>query len=100
MDRLKKVFNGDERLVITYWVWGLIGGFVYGFSVGFVLGLLGFTEPLLISILTLPFLLFIWVSIWRSSGKYQGPTIWAILAKIAVVLGVIGFIYQLANPVV
>lgn len=26
---------------------------------------------------------------WRASNKYQGPKIWAVLAKIAVVLGVI-----------
>jgi len=32
---------------------------------------------------------FVLVGIWNAANKYQGPTIWAVLAKIAVVLGAI-----------
>lgn len=31
----------------------------------------------------------IYLAIWRSAGHYKGPPIWAILAKAAVVVGVL-----------
>lgn len=98
MDRLKKVFNGDERLVITYWVWGFLGSIVVLILTWVVLFLIGFFNPVGFAILQLPWYIFIWVSIWRSAGNYQGPRFWAILAKVIVVLGIIGSIYNFINP--
>lgn len=98
MDRFKKVFNGDERLVITFWVWGFIGGIVYSILIGIILFVLGFFGPLAFTIIQLPWYIFIWVSIWRSAGNYQGPGFWAIIAKVLVVLGILGSIYNFMNP--
>ena len=98
MDSFKKVFNGDERLVITYWVWGFIGSIVYGIVTWIILYLLGFFGPLALTIVQLPWYIFIWIAIWRSAGNYKGPGFWAILAKIMVVLGILGSIYNIFNP--
>lgn len=98
MDRLKKVFNGDERLVITYWLWGFLGSIVVIIFTWVVLFLIGFFNPLAQAIIQLPWYIFIWVSIWRSAGNYKGPGFWAILAKVMVVVGIIGSIYNFINP--
>lgn len=98
MDRFKKVFNGDERLVITYWVWGFLGSIVVIILTWAVLFLIGFFNPLGQTILQLPWYIFIWISIWRSAGNYKGKIVWAILAKVMVVVGVLGSIYNVMNP--
>ena len=98
MDIFKKVFNGDERLVITFWVWGFVGSIVYGFTLGLVLVILGMASTLIISLLQLPWFAFIWISIWRSAGKYKGPQHWALIAKILVGLGVVYWVYGLIFP--
>ena len=90
MDMIKKVFNGDERLVITFWVWGFIVSWIYYFAVGFILGALGIDNALIIAVVQLIWLVFIALAVWRSSDKYTGASIWAILAKIWVVLSVLG----------
>lgn len=89
MDIFKKVFNGDERLVITFWVWGFLGSIVYNAIVWFAFGFAGL---MVVGLLRLLYGVFIWVSIWRSSDKYKGPSHWALIAKILVILGVIGTI--------
>lgn len=98
MDKFKKVFNGNERLVITYWVWGFVGSIVVVILTWVLLLLSGFFNPVALTILQLPWYIFIWVSIWRSAGNYQGPGYWAIIAKVMVVLGILGSIYNLFNP--
>ena len=37
----------------------------------------------------IPFQIYTFEAIWRSSDRYKGPKFWAILAKIAIVLGVL-----------
>lgn len=96
MDIFKKVFNGDERLVITFWVWGFIGSLIVSLAIFFIFGFLG---PLLTGLLGLPYSIFIWISIWRSSDKYKGPSHWALISKGLVILGVIFTIYGFFNPV-
>ena len=41
------------------------------------------------TVLLLPWVIFTSIGIWRSSDNYRGPKFWAILAKIAVVIGLI-----------
>lgn len=95
MDMLKKVWEGNERLVLTFWLWGVVGGFIVRFVVFLLLG----SMPVLAGIIVLPYQVFIWVGVWRSSDNYKGANIWALLAKILVVLGVLGTVYSFFNPV-
>lgn len=93
MDKFKAMMNGQERLVITYWVWGVIGTFVISFVLGFLAGMFGFSL-LIVYGLTLVYWIPVALGIWRSSDAYQGNKIWAILAKVAIVLGALSWVYQ------
>jgi gas vesicle protein len=85
-----KLVNGDYGLAKTYWLYGgLVGGIAGGIvslipelvqSIGlfFILMLCGTAYHITIAIGT-----------WRAASKYQGSKIWAVLAKISVVIGLI-----------
>ena len=96
MNAFKSMMAGNERLVITYWVWGVIGTFVVSFALGFIFALLGL--PLIVAqLVTLGYWAPVAMGIWKSSDNYKGNSLWAILAKVAVVLGLISQLYMLAN---
>ncbi|MHA1543668.1 MAG: hypothetical protein ACTSU8_00855, partial [Alphaproteobacteria bacterium] len=93
MDKFKSMMAGNERLVITYWIWGVIGTTVVSFALGFIGGLLGL--PLMAApLLTLVYWVPVAIGIWKSSDNYKGNSLWAILAKVAVVLGLISQLYM------
>jgi len=97
---LVRLFKGDVPLVITYWVFGfLIGGL-------FARGILAVLEanfaslamkeggaPLIQSFywLVIGYSAFILIAIWRSAGKFQGNSAWAILARAIVIINAISF---------
>ncbi len=101
---LRRLCRGDVPLVITYWVWGVLVGGV-GFT---VLNAIVEVNYLRIStmaygtigivafyILGMAFAVFLWVAIWRSAGKYEGEG-WGAVARVAVVLGVLMGLGQVA----
>lgn len=94
MDKFKSVIAGKERLVVTYWLWGVVGTIAVSFVAGLLVGLLGL--PVVIGILiTLAYWIPVAFGIWRSSDNYKGNPVWAILAKVAVVLGALSVVYQI-----
>jgi hypothetical protein len=91
-----RLFKGDISLPVTYWVFGvLIGG--VGFWIVLEVIELNYATIATSSSgiwLTQGFYwfiiacsLYILIAIWRSAGKYSGKAVWAILARVAVVLG-------------
>ncbi len=84
-----KLANGDYGLPITYWVFGVL------VQIAFVIfmGLANVFLQLKVSTMTLVYLLntiyFILQALgtWRAANIYSGNKIWAILAKMAVVIG-------------
>ena len=83
-----KFFDGELSLPHSYWLVGV----VYSIGIGIVSAafLLLFSLPdKSLSVLILPWIIFIAIGIWRSSDNYKGPKFWAILAKIAVVISVV-----------
>lgn len=85
---LKTLWSGEAPLVITYWLFGVVGGLViYGISTE----LISATSSKLAKFLILEFIVayqvFVTVSTWRASKKYKGKRGYAVLAKIAVFLG-------------
>ena len=81
-------YDGRLSLPHSYWIFGL----AYSILVGVILGILTISFGLpdkAINVLALPWVIFISIGVWRSSDIYKGPKFWAILAKIAVVLGLI-----------
>jgi hypothetical protein len=81
-----KLANGDFGLAKTYWLYGVLVGFVTnilimaisstGILVVVFLALVAYSVPL-------------YLGVWRAANKYEGRKLWSILAKIATVLGVI-----------
>ena len=97
---LKALWKGDIPLSITYWVFGFLLGSIFK-VVSYVIEHNLMTMILKIPEQSLEYLLFTYnawlvvysifisVAIWRSATKYKGSTIWAILAKVLVVLGIL-----------
>ena len=83
-----RFWNGKLSLPMSYWGVGVGLGIAFGFIVGIFTVLMGMSEDAMWGFL-IPFQIYTVVGIWRSSDKYKGPKFWAILAKIAVVLGII-----------
>lgn len=102
MDLIRDLWRGDVPLVKTYWLFGVLPGIFFNFAFAYieyqssvfptVLGLI-FVLGLVVFVFT--YSVFISLAIWRSANKYQGLQRYAILAKVAVILGVMGLIKAL-----
>ena len=91
MNFIKKFWNGDVRLVISYWVVGGLLSIPAAF-VGVFLSTLLFQTFDDHKIFYAGWMIFTSVGIWRSADKYwrnpknQGKKGWAIAAKISMVI--------------
>jgi len=81
-----KLANGDFGLAKTYWLYGVLVGFIVNIAIKPItsIGLL-----VIIMLAYTAYEILVFMGTWRAANKYQGSKIWAALAKIAVVLGVI-----------
>ena len=81
----RKLRDGDYGLAKTYWGWGVGIGFLFGILISVLshIPILG----LLFSIFMIFYQITLWIGIWRASYRYHGPKIWAVLARVAVILG-------------
>lgn len=98
---VNKFWRGDVRLVISYWVFGIIGLRILSIPLVIIEkeGLLDenvdqfyWEVDLAIFLYFLALVtcnVFIFVGIWRSANNYSGPEVWARLAQGAIILGVI-----------
>ena len=83
-----KFWNGELSLPMSYWGVGVGIGILYGGLAGIFTVIAGLSDDALWGFI-IPFQIYTVVGIWRSSDKYKGPKFWAILAKIAVIVGII-----------
>ena len=83
-----KFWNGELSLPMSYWGVGLGIGILYGGLAGIFTIIVGLSDDALWGFI-IPFQIYTVVGIWRSSNNYKGPKFWSILAKIAVVIGLI-----------
>jgi hypothetical protein len=83
------LWNGRQPLALTFWLFGvavmaaLEGSFFY-FGIAHPSGGLGLREALTfmaLNLVTAAYWIFVSVSIWRSAGAYEGPQLWALLAR-------------------
>ena len=83
---LGKLANGDFGLAKTYWLYGVVVGVVVNIISNAVTSIGGLVILMLAyTAYEIPVIM----GTWRAANKYQGQKIWAVLAKIAVVLGAI-----------
>jgi len=98
MEFIKKLWNGDCSLVLTYWVFFVLFNGILTVldrvaeSSGYYNNLIINGQLLLIYFyIFIAFCYFIFssVCVWRSSDKYNGIKFWKTAAKVMVVIGVI-----------
>lgn len=94
---LYRVWMGEERLWITFWLFGVVGGIIANIAV-MVAGNLPyfeFKEVVIysLSIFVLVYTAFIIVSFWNSAANYTGPRIWSVLVQM---ISLINCIFWLA----
>ena len=99
MDLILALWRGDVPLVRSYWLFGVVAGLFFNIAFMYIeyqnavfstgVGLI-FVLALVVFVFTYSVLIF--VAIWRSSNKYKGLQRYAILAKLAVILGVMALI--------
>ncbi len=89
-----KFWNGDLSLPMSYWGVGIGIGILFGFIVTAFIVAAGMSDDAMWGFI-IPFQIYLVVGIWRSANKYKGPNFWAVLAKIAVIFGVISNLFSL-----
>ena len=89
---LTGLWRGETPLWAAYWVFGL-GGALTG-RILLALAELSSSRALFVfvSLVVIVYSILVLVGIWRSAGHYQGRRLWASLARIAVVLNVLGLL--------
>ncbi len=100
-------WRGDLSLGVSYWLNGLLAYLLVAILAGFVVGLketagLKATAAAVILLYTFAIALSVWqiVGIWRSSSNHVrrgGLAVWATLAKVAVVLGILNLASTVAS---
>lgn len=86
--------EGNYSLAMTYWVYGVLGGIVWSTAIISIIQALSSewskdSIAMLSSALYLAMSAYfcaVYVGIWKSSDKYEGNKVWAILAKFVVVI--------------
>jgi hypothetical protein len=85
---IAQVLAGDFGLANAYWLLGVIGGGLL--SLPIVIFAEALERPKIAAILFVAYLIYIvpvLVGIWNAAGKYKGRKLWAVLARVAVVIG-------------
>jgi len=85
MDIITKVWNGEAGLARTYWLFGGLVGFFFWLLIGSVRP--GSGAAVLAGAALGAFLFWVNTGIWRASKKYEGPSMWAGIARAAAALG-------------
>ena len=89
-----RFWNGDLSLPMSYWGVGVGIGIIFGFLVGAFTIAVGMSEDAMWGFF-IPFQIYTVVGIWRSADKYRGTKFWSILAKIAVVFGIVSNLFSM-----
>jgi hypothetical protein len=94
MRYIKKVWRGEERLWVTFWIYYITMNFATAsatddISVPFIEGDFAFLVILVIFVVWLISQIFMLVAIWRSASKYEGKIPWGNICKFVLVAGLI-----------
>jgi hypothetical protein len=80
------LWEGNFGLPMTYWVYGVLAGFVWAAGI-FALNLEPDSDHVkLIYFLMATYYAAVYVGIWQAANKYTGSKVWAVLAKFVVVI--------------
>lgn len=100
MDIIGRIWTGQAGLARTYWLYGVAASFVWGIALSMVTP--GSPVAMAAVAALLAYFVIVNVGIWRSASQYDGPKVWAVLAKMAVaalpVLFIVGSITAVVVP--
>lgn len=91
-----KIWSGECGLAMTYWVYGILGGIVWGVAFATLYSSTSHnyyqqeeSDKTLFFIAMAFYYFIIYVGIWNAANKYTGSKIWAVLAKFVVIIVVL-----------
>ena len=94
----KKLYNGEYSLARTFWLCYFLVSFLIGLlQSALAATVMGVLLYLALSVIALVYGVICVVGIWRAASKYTGLALWAILAKIYVVLSIICFVIAIVG---
>lgn len=82
-DSFKSLKDGDFGLAKTYWLFGVLGNLLISITLNFLTGL----AMAIYSLFSLAYGVTVLLGIWNAANRYTGFKLWAILAKLAAILG-------------
>lgn len=94
---LSKLVNGGFGLPKTYWLFGVLGNLLFVIPVVLAVAAQSMAALILVLLLSITYSLTVAAGIWKASDKYQGAKVWAVLAKIAVILGILRLLVDLVS---
>jgi len=89
VDQITRLWRGEESLARAFWDYAILYGTLAnliataGTFAALVAGLSG-GVALAIHVLPIPYNVFVAIAVWRSAGRFQGGSEWALLARISV----------------
>jgi hypothetical protein len=87
------LFDGNYGLPKTYWLFGVVANWVLGLVAALVIAI---SQSLAVTVLGImaigAYQVLITIAIWNAASKYPGSKVWAVLARVGSVLGVIQFV--------
>ncbi|MDO6536245.1 hypothetical protein [Alteromonas stellipolaris] len=92
-----KLTQGDYGLPKTYWLFGVLGNLLFIFPIALATAAGSISIMVLALIACVVYSIVVAGSIWRASDKYLGPKVWAVLAKLAVILGMTRLFFELIS---
>jgi hypothetical protein len=90
VETFSNLWHGRIGLVRAYWLWGIVGGALWGIPLALVTP--GSGAAVLIVLAFLAYYVIVNTGIWRSASAYTGPKVWAVLAHIGAGLGYISLV--------
>ncbi len=82
---VRTLWRGDVSLGRTFWLWGVLGGFISAAVAAIPLLIWVSLDYLLGIVIVTVYQLFIAIAVWKSAGKYQGRKFWFVLARISTI---------------
>lgn len=89
--------GGRVPLGRVFWLYGVIGGFVLSFLLETSKGSALYQ---LLGVVLLAYLVCWYVALWRSSANYQGPSSLRVLARLLVLVPLLGIALAVALPAI
>ena len=92
MPFVRDLWQGKLRLWITYWICGVGGNMSFVALLSLIYVARGAAAQgwlWLVYACSLLWFVLIFVGIWRAAGRYSGPAIWALLARLGVLVGIV-----------